>query len=83
MTLSLEELRASSKVIGAKQVKKAISKGLAKIVYLAVDAEPHIIEPIKAMCIEHGVDFQAAESMKKLGEACGIDVGSAAVAIVL
>jgi large subunit ribosomal protein L7A len=58
--LSLEELRASSKVIGAKQVKKAISKGLAKKVYLAVDAEPHIIEPIKAMCIEHGVDFQAA-----------------------
>ncbi|MGI6421533.1 MAG: ribosomal L7Ae/L30e/S12e/Gadd45 family protein [Syntrophomonadaceae bacterium] len=81
--MSLEELRASSKVIGAKQVKKAISKGLAKKVYLAVDAEPHIIEPIKAMCIEHGVDFQAAESMKKLGEACGIDVGSAAVAIVL
>jgi large subunit ribosomal protein L7A len=81
--LSLEELREGSKVIGAKQVKKAISKGLAKRVYLAVDAEPHIIEPIKAMCMEHGVDCQPAESMKKLGDACGIDVGSAAVAIVI
>lgn len=81
--MSLEELRDSSKVIGAKQVKKAISKGLAKRVYLAVDAEPHIIEPIKALCMQHGVDCQSAESMKKLGEACEIDVGSAAVAIVI
>ncbi len=80
--MSLEELRNGSKVIGAKQVKKAISKGLAKKVYLAVDAEPHIIEPIKTMCEQHGVDYQPVESMKKLGEACGIDVGSAAVAIV-
>ena len=47
MTLSLEELRASSKVIGAKQVKKAISKGLAKKVYLAVDAEPQSLSPLR------------------------------------
>jgi large subunit ribosomal protein L7A len=81
--LSLEELRDSSKVIGAKQVKKAVTKGLAKKVYLAVDAEPHIIEPIKTLCLQHEVYCEMTESMKKLGDACGIDVGSAAVAVVI
>ncbi len=81
--MSLEELRNGSKVIGAKQVKKAITKGLAKRVYLAADAEPHIIEPIKALCLQHEVDCQLADSMKKLGDACGIDVGSAAVALII
>lgn len=81
--MSLEGLRDGSKVIGAKQVKKAIIKGLAKKVYLADDAEPHITEPIKALCIQHEVEYQLAETMKILGDACGIDVGSAAVALII
>ncbi len=80
--MSLEELRNGSKVIGAKQVKKAITKGLAIRVYLAEDAEPHITEPIKALCLQLQVDYQLADSMESLGDVCGIDVGSAAVALI-
>ncbi len=80
--MSLEELKSSSKVIGAKQVKKAISKGLARKVYIASDAEPHIIEPIKALCQQSKVNFEIAGSMRALGDACGIEVGSAAVALI-
>jgi large subunit ribosomal protein L7A len=80
--LSLEELRDSNKVIGAKQVKKAVSKGLAKKVYIANDAEAHVTEPIKTLCQEHQVQLQIVDSMEALGAACGIDVGSAAVALI-
>lgn len=80
--MSLEELKSSSKVIGAKQVKKAVSKGLARKVYIAGDAEPHIVEPIKALCQQSNITFEIASSMRALGDACGIEVGSAAVALI-
>jgi large subunit ribosomal protein L7A len=51
--LTLENLKGQKKVIGTKQVKKAITKGEAVRILLANDAEPHIIEPIKELCREH------------------------------
>jgi len=81
--LSLEELRNSSKVIGAKQVKKAVMKGLAKKVYIAIDAESYVTEPIRALCTQYAVEYQITDTMKTLGDICGIDVGSAAVALII
>lgn len=80
--MPLTEIKDSQKLIGAKQVKKAINKGLAKKVFLAGDAEPHIIQPIEQLCHHHGVEVVMVDSMKALGHACGIEVGSAAVAIL-
>ncbi|NLJ72236.1 MAG: 50S ribosomal protein L7ae-like protein [Syntrophomonadaceae bacterium] len=70
------------KVIGAKQVRKAITSKKAKKVYIAQDAEPHIIEPIKLACEEHEVEYEIVLSKELLGKNCGIDVGSATVAIL-
>jgi len=61
-------------------VKKAITQGLARKVFIAGDAEPHIVEPIIELCRQNDIDYQTVESMKALGEACGIEVGSAAAA---
>jgi large subunit ribosomal protein L7A len=80
--LILDELKGQPKVIGTKQVKKAITKGEAVSIFLANDAEPHIIEPIKELCREHNINFVAVETMEQLGKACGIDVGAATVALV-
>lgn len=81
--LSLMELKTPHKVIGSKQVKKAIMQGGAKKVYLANDAEPHITGPLWALCREHHVAVESDLDMQTLGNACGIDVGSAAVAILI
>lgn len=81
--MSLHELREGNKVIGSKQVKKAITKGLAKKVYLADDAEPHIIGPLQQLCSQHQVEIIAVNKMEQLGNACGIEVGSAAVALLI
>ncbi|MDD3022605.1 MAG: hypothetical protein PHE26_01745 [Syntrophomonadaceae bacterium] len=46
--MPLEEVKNNTaRVIGSKQVKKALAKGGVKKVYIASDAEHHIIEPIK------------------------------------
>jgi large subunit ribosomal protein L7A len=80
--LSLQEIKNSPKVIGSKQVKKAISRGVAQKVFIALDAEPHIIEPIKELCRQNQVEIQMVENMEILGDVCGIEVGSATVALI-
>lgn len=81
--MSLNELREGKKVIGIKQVKKAIIKGLARRVYLADDAEPHIISPLRELCQQHQVEVEEVNKMEQLGSACGIEVSAAAVALLI
>ncbi|HWP98258.1 MAG TPA: ribosomal L7Ae/L30e/S12e/Gadd45 family protein [Syntrophomonadaceae bacterium] len=80
--LPLAELKSHSLVIGSKQVKKALNKGIVQKVFLASDAEPRVIEPLQLLCHQHRIEVVMVETMKLLGDACGIDVGSAAVAII-
>lgn len=78
----LSELKAKSKVIGVKQSLKAVKAGEALRVYLADDADPSMLQPIRELCGEGGIEVVAVESMAVLGRACEIDVG-AAVAVLL
>ncbi|UOQ49462.1 50S ribosomal protein L7ae-like protein [Gracilibacillus caseinilyticus] len=68
-------------IIGTKQVLKAIKNGYAKEVIIASDADPHITSKITQVASDHQVPCFFVDSMKKLGKACGIDVGAATVAI--
>ncbi|WP_054697885.1 L7Ae/L30e/S12e/Gadd45 family ribosomal protein [Syntrophomonas palmitatica] len=81
--MSLAELKNSHRVTGSKQVRKAITQGLARKVFIAGDAEPHIVEPIIELCRQNNTDYQIVESMNLLGEACGIEVGSATAALLV
>ncbi len=69
-------------VVGAKQLKKAFASGSVRQVYLAMDADPAITEPIAALCASGNVKCCWISSMTALGRACGIDVGAAAAAMV-
>lgn len=79
----LLELHNKNKVIGTKQVKKAIMKSQTKKAFFAKDAEPHITSPLKQLCVQNNIEFEDNFTMKELGEACGIDIGSAAVALLI
>ena len=78
----IAELNAAGRVVGAKQVKRALSDGRAKKVFLAGDADPRVTEPLAALAREKGTAVEEVPSMKELGAACGIAVGSAAAALV-
>jgi large subunit ribosomal protein L7A len=73
---------AAKKTVGTKQTLKALEKGLAKKVYIASDAEHHVIKPLLKMCEEKGVPVVMIDNMKNLGKACGIEVGCASVAVL-
>ena len=78
----LTELSAVSKVVGVKQVKRAVESGRALKVFLAQDAEGRVTAPIAALCEEKGVSVETGFSMTDLGRACGISVGAAVAATV-
>ncbi|TFB14734.1 50S ribosomal protein L7ae-like protein [Filobacillus milosensis] len=70
-----------SLIIGAKQVLKSMKNGEVLEVVVAENAERRITDKVLKAANDNGVKIVFVESMKKLGEACGIDVGAAAVAI--
>lgn len=80
--MNLSQLKNCKKSIGTKQTLKAIQKGLAITVLIAEDAESHIVAPLYDLCAEKNLEVNKIESMAALGKACGIDVGTASVAIL-
>ncbi|MGE5422348.1 MAG: L7Ae/L30e/S12e/Gadd45 family ribosomal protein [Ignavibacteriales bacterium] len=78
----MESLLTVQKAVGTKQVKKAILKGMVTKVYIAEDAEQHVIKPLVELCSENSIQVEFVESMETLGKASGIAVGSAAVALL-
>lgn len=73
---------SETRVVGAKQVRRALDAGRAKAVWLAADADPGLTGPISALCAERGVPVETVSSMKELGRSCGIAVGAAVAAAV-
>lgn len=81
--MPLEQLRtATKKTIGTKQTLKAVEKGQAKQVFVAADAEEYVLQPLLRLCQEKGIPVLRIDSMRDLGKACGIEVGSASAAIL-
>lgn len=76
------DLSGQSKVVGAKQVRRALEAGTAQVVLLADDADPRVTEPIARLCEAQSVGVERGYTMKDLGRACGLAVGSAVAALL-
>lgn len=78
----LNELAAMEKVIGVKQSRRAVRDGLARQVFLAADADPALTEPLLQQCREQEIPVELRFTMRELGQAAGIQVGAAVVALL-
>ena len=78
----LEELRGAKKIVGAKQVIRALSEREVRVVYIATDADMFVTRPVFDACREKNVRIVETPSMKALGEASGMRVKAAAVAVL-
>lgn len=76
------KLQTGPRVVGAKQTRRAVNDGRSKQVYLAKDADPIVTDPIALLCTQKGLSICWVETMKEMGEACGIAVGAAVAAVV-
>jgi large subunit ribosomal protein L7A len=75
-------LLAESIFVGTKQTARAIKTGNVNEVIIAIDADPRLTSKIVELANEINVPVSYVESMHKLGKICGINVGSAVVAII-
>ncbi len=78
----IQELNTPNKVVGAKQVRRALKDGRVARLYIAVDADPRLLQPLVQTAVNQQVPVQQVPSMKELGCACGIAVGSAVAALL-
>jgi len=80
--MSYEKVEQAKKtIIGTKQTVKAIRAGIVTEVIIAQDADERVVAPVKEEAAFHGIQVTHVDSREKLGNACGIQVGAAVVAI--
>lgn len=79
----LEELKNKKRrTVGLKQTTQAIRAGMAEQVFLAEDVDDYIAKKVEEECSKHGLTINYVDTMKEIGEACGINVGAATAAIL-
>ncbi|ART74664.1 50S ribosomal protein L7ae-like protein [Sutcliffiella horikoshii] len=75
-------MQANTFIVGTKQTVKALKSGTVKEVVIAEDADVIVTQKVVQTANEHNIPVLKVDSMKKLGKACGIEVGASAVAII-
>lgn len=80
--MSLDTLKTAKKIIGVKQVTKAVEKDLVQAIYVANDAEQRLVEQLLILCNQKELSVDKTTTMAELGKACSIEVGAAAVAVL-
>lgn len=68
-------------IIGTKQTLKSMRNGDVSEVFIADDADQQITQKVESLASELDIPCERVDSMKKLGAACGIEVGASALAI--
>ena len=79
----VEKAKKKGKVrIGVNEVTKAIERGNAKLVLIAMDVEPaEVVMHLPLICTEKKIPFSYVKTKKDLGIKAGIGVGTAAIAV--
>ncbi len=79
--MSLQELKTGKIAVGIKQSSKAVLSGEAKKVFIASDAEVFVIRNLLQLTKEYNVPVEDVDTMKELGQACGININAASAVI--
>ncbi len=80
----LEKIAKTGKVrIGSNEATKAAERGTAKLIVIAEDVTPpEIVMHLPLICKEKNIPFTYVSTKKGLGQYSGLNVGSAAIAVL-
>jgi len=68
---------------GTNETTKSVERGLAKLVYIALNVDPpEIVAHLPLLCKERKVPYIFVPSKEELGKRSGLEVSAASVAIV-
>ncbi len=81
---ALEVARDTGKIKkGSNEATKAVERGLAALVLIGSDVDPEeIVMHLPALCEEKKIPYLFVKKQNDIGAASGLEVGSAAAAIV-
>ena len=74
--------KRSMRVVGVRQVMRALQESAAERVFLALDAAPHLRGQIEQAAQENDIPVETVSTMEELARLCRVDVPSAAAAIL-
>ena len=73
------DLSTCRKVAGIKQTMRALREHRAEKLYIACDADPAVLAPIKALAREENIEIDDRATMVQLGHSA---VGAAVIAVL-
>ena len=77
----LERLKTEPKTVGMRTTVRAIENGSAIHAFIANDADVFITRRVQELCQQKDIEYTRVDTMKELGEACGVQVPTACAAI--
>jgi len=77
-----QELKtAENRLVGTKQVLRALAADEVEVLFIAKDADSEITSKVLDAANGRSVSIVYADNMRELGEICGIEVSTACAAI--
>ena len=74
--------KRGQRVVGVRQVLRALGEGNLEKVYLALDAAPHLRGQVEEAAKAAKTPIETVATMEELARLCRVDVPSAAAGIV-
>lgn len=80
--MPLNELAVPGRVIGEREVRRALEKNSLKKIFIATDSDPKIVAGLTEAAQKAGIDIETVDSKLKLGRACAIERSAAAAGVL-
>lgn len=77
----LEKLKNGAKVVGTRRLLRAIMAGEIAEAFIARDADLFISRQVREACRNANVRLNEVDTMKELGQACGVEVKTASAGL--
>ena len=70
--MPLNELAVPERVVGEREVRRAIEKGTLRKLFVAMDCDEKVTKPVREVASKMEVEVEEVDSKLKLGRACAI-----------
>ena len=80
--MPLNELAVPERVVGEREVRRAIEKGILRKVFVTADSDERVIKPVREAAVVLGLEVEEVDSKLKLGRACAIGRPAAAAGLL-
>ena len=80
--MPLNELAVPERVVGEREVRRALNKNLLRKIFVAMDSDMKIIKSFLTTAAELRIEVEEVDSKLKLGRACAIDRSASVVGLL-